>query len=69
MSLNVQELKAARVRRGLNQIDVANMLNISLASYSCKENGKRAFLLNDIAGLKKGLNLSEKEMDKIFFQD
>ena len=65
----MQELKAARVKRGLKQDDVAKMLNISLASYSCKENGKRAFLLDDINGLKMGLGLSQAEMDAIFFTE
>ena len=67
MALNVQELKAARVKRDLKQSDVADMLHISIPAYSNKENGKSQFLLNEVDSIAKKFELSQSEIAMIFF--
>ncbi|MDY2734711.1 helix-turn-helix transcriptional regulator [Intestinibacter sp.] len=45
--MDVNLLKSLRVRQGLKQKDVADILGIEANSYSCKENGKRKFTVEE----------------------
>lgn len=67
MGINTLELKAARVRRGLTQRDVAEALETVVGNYANKENGHTSMSIeeaNQIAGL---LALSDSEIMGIFF--
>lgn len=66
MGINTLELKAARVRRGLTQRDVAEALETVVGNYANKENGHTSMSIeeaNQIAGL---LALSDSEI-RVFF--
>ncbi len=69
MGINTLELKAARVRRGLTQRDVADALETVVGNYANKENGRTSMSVeeaNHIAGL---LALSDAEIVDIFFNN
>ncbi len=65
--MNSLELKAARVKRGYKQTDVAKALNISITSYAQKENGKRDFSETQRISLIRLLGLDLKDINAIFF--
>ena len=57
--MNVKEY---RVKMGYTQEQVAKLLNIKQNSYSRKENGKRAFTIDEIKKLKEILNATYDEL-------
>lgn len=61
------ELKAARVRRGYTQIDVAKALGISVAAYCHREKGKINFDDGQKLVLVSFLGLSLQETNDIFY--
>lgn len=67
MAYNLCEMKAARVRRGLNQNDMAGILGITKQAYWCKENGKNVFSLKDLDILREKIQLTDEELHNIFF--
>lgn len=67
--MNTLELKSARIKRGLTQVDIAEKMNISSISYSLKERGKRDFTINEVSNIIKILNLSLLEINAIFFDN
>ena len=67
MGLNTNELKAARVRRGVSQKEMAELLRLPVPSYCIRENGKRQLRLKEINEITEILNLSTQEIMAIFF--
>ena len=65
--LNVNEFKAARVRRGLTQEELAKRIGITPSKMSLKENGKALFSIRDIDAIIRELGLSGNEILNIFF--
>lgn len=60
-------LKAKRVLNGINQSEIAKVLNICTYSYCKKENGTQDFTQSEIKKLINFFNLSMEETNKIFF--
>ena len=67
MAYNRSEMRAARARRDLNQIEMADMLGITSQAYWRKENGKGVFSLKDLDILREKMQLTDKELLNIFF--
>ena len=65
--MNCNELKAARIRRGISSKELAQKLNWSAVKCSVKENGSRQMSLNDAKKISAALNLTPAEMLFIFF--
>lgn len=65
--MNTRELKAARVRKGLTQMQVAQSLGLSLAAYNKRENGGRPILLSELVPLAETLELSLHDINTIIF--
>ena len=61
------ELKAARIKKGLTQEKLSNKLGISTPSFSKKERGLIPFSINEVSVLKETLELTPDEVYKIFF--
>lgn len=67
MGFNSNELKAARIRRGITQKALAEKLNTTPANYCMKENGVRMLYLKDANLIADTLGLSPNEIEAIFF--
>jgi transcriptional regulator with XRE-family HTH domain len=67
--ININEYKAARVRRGYTQKRLAEEIGISAAKLSMKENGRIKFTVKDVGNIARALQLSADEITKIFFAD
>ena len=67
MGFNPNELKAARIRRGVTQKDMAGFLGCTVPSYCMKENGSRNLFVKDANGIADALRLSPQEITTIFF--
>lgn len=67
MGFNPNELKAARIRRGITQKDMAGFLGCTVPSYCMKENGVRNLFVKDANGIADALKLSPQEITTIFF--
>lgn len=67
--VDVNEFKAARVRRGYTQKSLAEEIGITPAKMSMKENGHTKFTVKDIGNIAKVLQLSADEITRIFFAD
>ncbi len=61
------ELKAARVRCGISQQEMAKKLGISTAAYSYKENGKYPFTLEEVPAVAKILGLTMEQVNDYLF--
>ena len=59
------KLRGRRVEKGLSQLQLSKLLNISLSSYCQKEKGKVDFSLTEIQDL---LYYLDCEFDDIFFK-
>ena len=57
--MNVKEY---RVKKGYTQEQIAMLLNIKQNTYSNKENGKRAFTIDEIKILKELFKVSYEEL-------
>ena len=55
-------IKEYRIKRGYTQEQIAELLNIKQNTYSNKENGKRAFTIEEIKLLKKLLKVTYDEL-------
>ena len=55
-------VKKYRIKRGYTQKQIAILLNIKQNAYSNKENGKRAFTIEEIKKLKRILNTTYDEL-------
>ena len=67
MGFNPNELKAARVKRGITQKALAKMLKCTDANYCMKENGVRRLFISDANDIANALKLSPREITDIFF--
>ncbi len=67
MMYDSRELKAARVRQGKTQVDIAKALGITEVAYNRKENGRSLFSLVDIQKLAEAINLEDSQIISIFF--
>lgn len=67
MAYNRSEMRVARIRRDLSQIDMAEMLGITKQAYWRKENGKNVFSLKDLYILREKMQLTDEEVIDIFF--
>ena len=64
--MNGKLLKAKIKENGMTYQQVSKALNITYISFNNKVKGKYAFTLDEALKLKKMLNLSQEEWDKIF---
>lgn len=64
--INTNELKAARVRRGLSQGRMASVLGIRQNRYNPMENGKLEIPLPLVGKIIRVLDLSKRDVDTIF---
>ena len=55
-------IKEHRIKRGYTQEQIAELLNIKQNTYRNKENGKRAFTIEEIKKLKRILNTTYDEL-------
>ncbi|CUN38971.1 MAG: helix-turn-helix transcriptional regulator [Clostridium saudiense] len=62
-------LKSQRVKKGLTQKKVSEILDIDSTSYSKKENGIIEFKASEINLIRKIFELSAEETIEIFFDD
>lgn len=67
MAYNRSEMRAARVRRDLRQADVAHILGVVPQVYWRKENGVASFSLDDVSKLRDKMQLTNDEVNNIFF--
>ena len=56
------KLKGKRVEKGLNQNDIAKMLNMATSTYNMKENGIREFTMTECIEIMKILECSFEEI-------
>ena len=61
-----RNLKSFRAKYGLTQMQMAEKLDITTATYSSKENGKKQFTLEEAKKIAEIFNTS---IDNIFFSD
>lgn len=66
---NTLKLKAAIVGSGLNQEQVAENLEMTIATLNYKINNKSEFRASEIKKLSEVLNLTNEEVNTIFFDD
>lgn len=66
---NTLKLKAAIVGSGLNQEQVAENLEMTIATLNYKINNKSEFRASEIKKLSEVLNLTNEEVNTIFFAD
>lgn len=59
------KLKAKRIEKGFNQEELAKRINMSLSTYSVKENQKREFSMNECIAIMKILDC---KFEDIFLQ-
>ena len=64
---NLLILKAERVKKGMNQSDMAKIIGCSVPAYNQKEKGKRKFSQDEISIITKELKLSGDMIKDIFF--
>lgn len=64
-----RELKALRAKNGHTQAKLGALMDMGETTYCKKENGQIDFTLSEIKMLKCIYNLSQEEIDSIFFND
>lgn len=62
------KVKAARIHAGITQKEAAQTLNLSLAGYAKKENGKTKFYLDEIIALSNLFGMDINEFYQILCQ-
>ncbi len=67
--MNPIEFKIAQIRAGVSKEDIAKVLGINLTTVYRKSNGESDFTLSELRTLKKVLNLSKDDVDRIFFSE
>lgn len=67
--MNENELKAAIVKRGYTNQQIAEKIGISKTALYRKMKGEVQFRLCEITSIIKELNLKEAEINTIFFAD
>ena len=66
---NLLILKAERVKCGLNQKEMAEIIGCSTPAYNQKEKGRRSFSQEEISLIVKRLGLSGEMIKAIFFDE
>ncbi|MGK0577460.1 helix-turn-helix domain-containing protein [Macrococcus capreoli] len=66
VEFDTKRLKAERVARGLDQVDIAKKLGMSRSNYSKKENGHIKLYADELATILDALNIPESDLG-IFF--
>lgn len=67
--MNQTEFKVAQIRANVTKEDIANSLGINVSTVYRKFNGDSDFTLSELKTLKKTLNLSKDDIDRIFFSE
>lgn len=67
--MNPTEFKVAQIRAGVSKEEIAVALGINIATLYRKINGESDFSLSELQKLKKLFNLSNEDIDRIFFSD
>lgn len=67
--MNINKLKSKRVEKGLNQNTMANNLDITVKTYSLKENAKADFTRWEICRISNILQLNLSDVNEIFFNN
>jgi hypothetical protein len=65
--VNSNALKGAIIREGLTQVELAKFVNLTKQSLNYKILNKATFNINEVAIIRKVLNLSSEELISIFF--
>jgi DNA-binding XRE family transcriptional regulator len=68
-TVNPIEFKIAQIRAGVSKEDIAKFLGINPTTVYRKFNGESDFTLSELRTLKKVLNLSKDDVDRIFFSE
>ncbi len=64
--MNPIEFKIAQIRAGVSKEDIAKYLGVNPATIYRKFNGESDFTLSELRKLKKMLNLTNEDVDRIF---
>lgn len=67
--MNPTEFQVAQIRAGVGKEDLAKSLNVNLTTIYRKINGESDFTLSELKALKRVLNLSNDDVDRIFFSE
>ena len=67
--MNQTEFKVAQIRSGLTIEEIARYLGINPVTVYRKSNGESEFTLSELITLKKILNLTSSDVDRIFFNE
>lgn len=65
--VNSNALKGAIIREGLTQVELAKFVKLTKQSLNYKILNKATFNINEVAIIRKVLNLSPEELISIFF--
>lgn len=65
--VNKNYLKAAMIRKGLTQADVAKQMGLSTQTYNRMVNGRSQFTVGDVRKLISILDLTSNDVKSIFF--
>lgn len=65
--VNSNALKGAIIREGLTQVELAKFVKLTKQSLNYKILNKATFNINEVAIIRKVLNLSSEELIFIFF--
>lgn len=65
--MNLKLLRIARLEKELSQKQLANIIGVYELTYSRKERGEREFTRTEIDNIANALELSNDEVNKIFF--
>lgn len=65
--VNSNALKGAIIREGLTQVKLAKFVKLTKQSLNYKILNKATFNINEVAIIRKVLNLSSEELISIFF--
>lgn len=65
--VNSNALKGAIIRAGLTQVELAKFVKLTKQSLNYKILNKATFNINEVAIIRKVLNLSSEELISIFF--
>ena len=60
------ELISEKKKKNLTQLEISNLLNLSITQYSKKERGKVDFTNSEIKKIKTILNLTPERINEIF---
>ena len=65
--MNLLLLKSKMVEKGITDQELSSLLGINQATLFRKKNGRSDFYRNEIKVIKEVLNLTDRDIDLIFF--